>query len=129
MLHGVRAVARRQVVTSLLVTAVLGLLVAGFLFLDFPIIKMSGPNAFEIIEKNFVDLGRVNADKETQERYEFLKGWIMHNEPWLRGHLGRAQAVGIVFSLLVSLYCFCLAFDLRHIRDAVRLAEGQAPPS
>lgn len=123
MPHGVRAVARRHAVGSLMVIGVLGLLVAGFLFLDVPIIKISGPEAFEVIEKRYVDFARVDADKETRRDYEFLKGWIMRNEPSLGRRLGRANAVGIGFSLLVSLCCLRLGFDLRRIRDAARRAD------
>lgn len=114
---------RGHVVGSLMVIGVLGLLVAGFLFLDAPIIKVSGPDAFEVIERKYVDFARVDADKETRRDYEFLKGWIMRNEPSLGRRLGRAQVVGIGFSLLVSLCCFRLGFALRRIRDASRVPD------
>jgi hypothetical protein len=89
----------------------LGLLAAGFIFIQTPIIKMSSPNAFEVIEQRYVDLARVNHDSETRERYEFYKSWIMGNEPALQG----TWTIGIAFSLVVSVYCFGLAAYLRYV--------------
>jgi len=105
-----------RVVTSLLVVGMLGLVVAGVLLLHLPILKMSGPNAFEGIEQNYVDHARVDRDERSREEYAFLKRWIMHNEPYVLGMLGSARIVGITFALLVSAYCFGLAFYLRKPR-------------
>lgn len=110
------------------VMAVLGLLVAGFLFLDVSIIKMSGPNALEVIERKYVDFARVDADEETRSDYEFLRGWITGNEPHLRDRLGRARAVGIGFALLASVYCFGLGLRLRSRRETLRTDEGRKEP-
>ena len=91
----------------------LGLLVAVSLFAFTPIIKMSGPNAFASIEERYVDLGRVQHDSDSREQYEFLKSWIMNNEPALRSTLRFNQTVGVAFALLVSICCFGLAIYIR----------------
>ena len=106
----------RRVLGVLIGLGVLGLLVAGVLFAITPIIKMSGPNAFASIEGSYVDLDRVNRDADTRAEYDWLKSWIVNNEPWLRSTLGVTQAVGIAFSLLVSVCCFALALHLRRGR-------------
>ena len=106
----------QRVLGVLIGLGVLGLLVAGFLFAMTPIVKMSGPNAFASIERVYVDLDRVNQDADTREEYDFLKSWIVNNEPRLWSTLGIAQVVGISFSLLAALCCFALAFRFRRGR-------------
>ena len=49
------------------------MLLAGLPFITTPIIKMSGPNAFEAIEKNYIDLAHVNHDADTHRQYDFYK--------------------------------------------------------
>ena len=90
------------------------MLLAGLPFITTPIIKMSGPNAFEAIEENYVDLARVNHDADTRRQYDFYKSWIMGNEPCLRRTLRDTQTVGIAFSLLVAVCSFGLACYLRN---------------
>lgn len=124
MAHGAGAVVGLPV-KSLIVMGVLGLLTAGFLFLDGYIIKMRGPEAFESIERTYVDFARVNADEDAKRTYESLKRWIMHNEPLLREELSRTKLVGIGFSLLTSVYCFGLA---SRLRGAALHRAGDAPP-
>lgn len=104
----------RHVVGSLIVVGVLALLAAGFFFINVPIIKMSGPNAFEAIERHYVDFERVNRDIDTRRQYDFYKSLIMNIEPGVRSMLRDVRMAGIAFSLLVSVCSFGLAYHLRN---------------
>jgi hypothetical protein len=103
---------------------VLGLLVAGFFVVWIPIIKMSSSTAFEAIERRYVDHARVNHDEKTRGQYDFWKWWIVDNELHLWSMLNVARTVGIAFSLVVSAFCFGLAFYLRRLGRAEVVAES-----
>ena len=97
------------VTTGLVALGVVGLFVAGYLFLSAPIVKWRGPDAFRALEKEFVDTARVERDEKSREQYENYRYWIMNGEPAYRRAYGQARFVGIVFSLLVASSCFVLA--------------------
>ena len=101
---------KRGIATSLVVVGLLALLAAGFFLINTPILKMSGPNAFEAIEERYVDPQRVNQDAGSREQYDFYKSWIMGNEPALRAALRQTRTLGIAFSLLVSVGSFGMAY-------------------
>ena len=94
----------------LIINIILTIIIAGYVFLQFPFIKLTTQNAVTAIERDFI---RQDLNEEEAESFNFYKGWILGNQENTFGSFWRIKITAFILCLLFIINNFVILYLIR----------------